>query len=245
MKNFIEDFENLKITKKYLIGYADSEGAPHRGDGKSSLWNLAIIFKHIVDDNFIVVDECFHVTQFAMPKHSRKGDVTVPLQTHFDTINYLKNLHNCDRICLCFWNAPHDSAVLDTYQQSVLDIDTVDLLLCAKEHSKNMFKSYSIEKLCKQFNISTRESVHTALGDTIRMIHILPHVGISEPSKMLPYKKSKKQYHIPKHEKNNTYYGRADLSATGQQKNDVKSPSKFRLLVSKSIDKARNKHSNK
>lgn len=179
-------FSSLKIKKRILLGYADTEGAPHRAKSSSSLWNMAVIFKYIVDDDFNVLEECFHVTHFAMPKRIEKSQVTQPLKTHMSTIEHLKDTHNCDTVCLCFWNAPHDNAVL-RYYESLSIFDTVDLLKCARDCSNNKYESYSIGALCRQFNVRSDEAIHTGLGDTIRMIKILPRVGITEPKKMSPY----------------------------------------------------------
>lgn len=186
-------FKSLSIskTKRVLIGYADTEGAPHRSDSKSSLWNMAIIFKYIVDDEFKVLEDCFHVAHFAMPKHIEKQSVSTPLKTHISAIKHLKEQHNCDDVCLCFWNAGHDNAVLG-YYDVLTHFDTVDLLKCARDVSENKYSSYSIGNLCRQFNLVTNntDSLHTALGDTIRLIKLLPRVGITNPELMLSYRKS-------------------------------------------------------
>lgn len=185
--NLLKSLSLQQQTKKrILVGFADTEGVPHRKDGSSSLWNLVVIFKYIVDEEFNQLEECMHVTHFAMPKNMDKMTVSKPLKTHISAINHIKEAHDCDDVVLGFWNAPHDNAVLN-YYDALTDFKTVDLLKIAKDCSNNKFESYSIGKLSEQFNYQTSESIHTGLGDTIRMIKILPRVGISGVYKLKPY----------------------------------------------------------
>lgn len=183
-------FETLTINKpsprRLLIGFADTEGVPHRKDSNSSLWNLVIIFKYITDENFNQLEECMHVTHFAMPKNLTKATVKKPLMTHIDAINHIKEAHDCNDVVLGFWNAPHDNAVL-RYYDALTDFKTVDLLTVARECSGNKFDSYSIGYLAKKFNYQQKEGIHTGLGDTLRMIKILPRVGISGVHKLKPF----------------------------------------------------------
>lgn len=189
-------FQSLSLNStrtRTLLAFADTEGTPHRGNGESSLWDMCIIFKHVVDGNdFKIIEDCFHVCHVSLPKNQSKKNVKSVLRHHFSTVAHLKEEHKCDNICLCFWGAPHDNAVLNYY--NVLDFDTVDLLTCARHCSDKKYDSYSIGKLCKQFNVRSDESIHTGLGDTLRMIDILPRVGIDSPEKMPPFKNHKSKH---------------------------------------------------
>lgn len=238
MNSLTTYFSSLNISKRHirtLVGYADTEGAPHRNDGKSSLWNMAIIFKHVVDNNsYKILEECFHVTHFAMPKKVDKHLVSKPFKTHLDTIDHLKKEHDCDRICLCFWNAPHDNAVL-RYYDALGNFDTVDLLRCARDNSTVKYKSFSIGDLSKEFNFKS-SSLHTGLGDTLRMIKILPKVGIESPEKMSQYinRTNTKSSTVKNVEKNNIINHTRNLptnkeTKTGRHKN----------IVANAIEKAR------
>lgn len=179
-------FQGLRLTKRTLLGYADTEGVPHRGDGSSSLWDFCIIFKHIVaEDTFEILEDCFHVCHVTLPKHQEKSKVKKTLEAHFQSISHLQVAHRCDDICLCFWNSPHDMRVLGYYDMNKF-AKTVDLLKCARARSPKKYESFSINKLCSSM-LHDGTSIHTGLGDTLRMISILPKVGISHPKCLLPY----------------------------------------------------------
>lgn len=223
MNNITQLFGKLKLSKRILVGFADTEGAPHRKDGTSSLWNLVIIFKHIVDEDFNELESCMHVTHFAMPKNLEKRTVTKPLKTHISAINHIRDEHKCDEVVLGFWNAPHDNAVLK-YYDVLTDFKTVDLLKCARECSGNKYESYSIGKLCKQFNVMSDEDIHTGLGDTLRMIKILPRVGITSVRFMKPYinQKTKSITHKNVKKKRSSNNGFSSTSKKSETTNDTR-----------------------
>lgn len=178
----------LKAPKRLLLGFADSEGAPHRGDGKSSLWDLCIIFKYVVDaDTFEILGDCFHVCHVSLPKYLTRNVVKTKLKHHFSVVQHIKEEHECQEVCIGFWNAGHDQSVLRYYD--VGGFWPLDLLKCARHHTGGLHESYNLGALCRKFNIETLESIHTGLGDTLRMIHILPRLGISEPKKMSAFVK--------------------------------------------------------
>lgn len=178
----------LKTPKRLLLGFADSEGAPHRGDGKSSLWDLCIIFKHVVDaDTFEIIEDCFHVCHVSLPKYLTRNMVKTKLKHHFSIVQHIREEHECQDVCIGFWNAGHDQSVLRYYD--VGGFWALDLLKCARHHTGGLHESYNLGALCRKFNIETPESIHTGLGDTLRMIHLLPKLGISEPKKMSAFVK--------------------------------------------------------
>lgn len=183
MNSLTKSFKSLSLSKRILLGYADSEGAPYRGDGKSSLWDLCIIFKHVVDgETFKSIEECFHVCHVSLPKYLTRSVVKSKLKHHFACVQHIKEEHSCDDICICFWNAGHDISVLKYYD--IMEFKTIDLLKCAKVHTKGKYDSYRLGDLCKRFNVTSDNPIHTSLGDTIRMINVLPYLGITAPDKM-------------------------------------------------------------
>jgi hypothetical protein len=227
-------------TKRVLVGYADTEGVPNRGDGKSSLWDMCIIFKHIVDaTDYKVLDDCFHVCHVSLPKHQEKTTVKCNLKNHFDMIEHLKEKHSCDSICLCFWNAPHDNAVLRYYD--ITRFDTVDLLACARHYSDGKHESYSITNLCRKFNTLSNSSIHTGLGDTIRMMNILPLVGITSPEKMSVFVKHNSKYITSSNTKrdNEKISCRRGQTTTVEKIKDDRGINEFKCSArSRAVDKA-------
>lgn len=178
----------MSNDRRTMLAFADSEGAPHRGKGESSLWDFCVVVKYIVSsETFDVVEKCHHTFQFSMPKYMTRSVVKTSLKTHFDAINHLRVEHGCDDICFCFWNAPHDLSVLKYYDLG--NISTVDLLAVAKEATANKYKSYSIGSLCRQFGVEMtgNPKIHSGLGDVIRMIKLLPNLNITNTRMLLPY----------------------------------------------------------
>lgn len=113
---------------KYLFGFADTEGTPHRKNAKSNLWDMAIVFKYVFNGEapWDTLEEIYHVCQFSCPKWSSMKSIGPPLASFQNSIRVLLNYHSCDRLCLCFWNAPHDRSVLRTL--GVSDLYTLDLM---------------------------------------------------------------------------------------------------------------------
>lgn len=171
-----EAFEKLSLDDKketeyrggrILIGFADTEGVPHKDQDKN-LWNISIIFKYIVDKNFRDFETIFHTCHFASQKNIGK-DAQKPLQTYFDNINMLKDHYSIDDVYLCFWNAPHDASVLRAC--GIIDLQYIDLLQWARNQIKA--ESYSIKNLFEKFKGKQElNSLHTGLGDTVRMMKI-------------------------------------------------------------------------
>jgi hypothetical protein len=182
-----------------------------------------------------------------MPKNLEKRTVTKPLKTHISAINHIRDEHRCDEVVLGFWNAPHDNAVLK-YYDVLTDFKTVDLLKCARELSWNKYESYSIGKLCKQFNVMSDEDIHTGLGDTLRMIKILPRVGITSVRFMKPYINQKTKPLIQKDVKkkrssNNGFSSTSKKSETTNDTRQTKSKAKSRSprrRSNKGVAKAKN-----
>ena len=117
---------------RYLCGFGDSEGAPHRTNSKSTLWDLSVVFTHVVDsaqDWELVESELFHVCQFTHSKWSGTCSAAVagPLRSFENSIQFLLNHYNCTHACLIFWNAPHDRAVL-THSKFSMPVFTLDLM---------------------------------------------------------------------------------------------------------------------
>lgn len=113
---------------KYLFGLADTEGAPHRKNTKSNLWDIAIVFKYVFQGEppWDTLEEVYHVCQFSCSKWSTRESIGPPLASFQNSIRHLLNHHGCERLCLCFWNAPHDRAVLKKI--GVTRVYTLDLM---------------------------------------------------------------------------------------------------------------------
>jgi hypothetical protein len=174
---------------KTIIAMADSEGAPHRGDGKSSLWDLCVLLKYIVySDTFETVEECNHTFQFSMPKYLTRNVVKNSLKVHFEALNHMRLEYGCENICFCFWNSPHDMSVLRYYDLG--NISSVDLLAVAKKATNNKYDSYKIGELCKRFNITTQTKLHSGMGDVIRMTKLLPKLNITNTEMLHPFIKN-------------------------------------------------------
>lgn len=113
---------------KYLFGLADTEGVPHRKNSKSNLWDIAIVFKYVFQGEppWDTLEETYHVCQFSCAKWSTSDSIGPPLASFQNSIRHLLKHHDCDRLCLCFWNAPHDRAVLK--KLNVAELYTLDLM---------------------------------------------------------------------------------------------------------------------
>lgn len=117
---------------RYLFGFADTEGAPHKKYSKSTLWDLSIVFRYVIDGEYKTLnDKVYHVCQFSMNQHAEKDSVRRPLKSFHSSVDHIKNHHKCDRVLLAFWNAPHDRAVLK--KSGFGDVWTVDMM---KWHGK-------------------------------------------------------------------------------------------------------------
>ena len=136
---------------RYLFGFADTEGSPNRRSSSSSLWDFNIIFKYVVENNPVwkTTEDVYHICQFSCTKWCRESNKS-PLKSFNRSINYLMDHHNCDRICLCFWNAPHDRSIFKHSGLYDSRITTLDLM---KFHGK-----------------SKLNGPHNALGDVQMML---------------------------------------------------------------------------
>ena len=154
--------------KKYLFGLADTEGVPHRAGSKSTLWDLCIIFTCVMESpTWDKVEDVYHVCQFTHSKWCGGGGVREPLASFKSTINHIKEIHGCDDIILCFWNAPHDRGVLR--RSGFGGIYTLDMMLW---HGKRKLGG-----------------THTGLGDVLEMMKFKVDPGeiikvVGEPKRL-------------------------------------------------------------
>lgn len=117
---------------RYLFGFADTEGAPHKKFSKSNLWDLSIVFRYVIDGQYRTIDpNIYHVCQFSMNQHAEKNSVQRPLKSFRSSVDHIKKHHQCDRVLLAFWNDSHDRAVLK--KSGFGDVWTVDMM---KWHGK-------------------------------------------------------------------------------------------------------------
>lgn len=158
---------------KRLIGYADTEGT---GFGTSELWDASFVFKHIVDDEKHLED-VFHVTHLSISKKAEKSDVKDSLKSYFNTIEYIKDMHECDSVHVGFWHAGHDMSVFKRYGVKS-PFEPFDLLTLARRKKKDEISSFNIGNLCDHYNITVEQKVHTGLGDVLRMTKLLPRLDI-------------------------------------------------------------------
>jgi len=140
---------------KYLFGFADTEGVPNRKNSKSNIWDMAIVFKYVFNGEppWDTREEIFHICQFSCPKWSPMKSIGAPLASFQNSIRVLLHYHSCDRLCLCFWNAPHDRSVLRTV--GVSDLYTLDLM--------------------QAIGKSKLDGPHFALGDVHKMLEFNMH----------------------------------------------------------------------
>ena len=172
---------------KILLGYADTEGTPHKKSNDSELWNVVIVFKYIIyDDNEEKPEEIFNVAHLSLNKRADKKDVTDSLKTHFGAIEFIRKMYECEQVRVGFWGASHDMAVLNSYNlEDICPFIPIDLLCMARSLNKDNdeIKSYNIGKLCEHFGVGVddQHKVHTGLGDVLRMIQLFPHLGMNDP----------------------------------------------------------------
>lgn len=194
------EFEKLSLEDddgdKILIGFADTEGVPHK-DESSNIWNICIIFKYVTDKHLKNVESIFHTCHFASQKKIGK-EAQKPLDTYFENLKSLKDHYSAKEVFLCFWNAPHDAAVLNAC--GITDLQYIDLLKWARDEIVS--ESYSIDSLFTKFRgRGELNSLHTGLGDTVRMIKICEHV---KKEKQLSDKEMLKQFFKYKYKRNIT-----------------------------------------
>lgn len=186
-----ELFQKLSIRtattppqRRVLLGFSDTEGTPHRKNSTSSLHDLVILFRYVVDaKTFDIIETVDYMSHVALPKNVKDTKaVKGVLKTHFDAIKYFSKRADCESVCIGYWNAPHDKAVLRHYIDE-LPFQTVDLLHVARQ-LKPGYKSYSLSHIAREHKIK----VHTALGDTLRLIQVLEKLQL-EPSLFLSFVK--------------------------------------------------------
>jgi hypothetical protein len=190
---------------KIVIGYCDTEGTPHVRSNESELWNVAIVFKHVVDTEGVVKpQDIFHVTHLSLNKKAKRSDIKKPLGVHFKAIEFIKETYDAGNVHVGFWGAGHDMAVLKSYGQPIPFIP-FDLLSIAKRINKdNGLQSYNIGNLCNHFGVHGKIRIHTGLGDVLRTIDLLPYLGIST-SDLLVIDKTKTTVNAKhKHNEKNT-----------------------------------------
>lgn len=169
------------MTKRFLIGFADTEGTPNRKNSKSSLWNMFVIFRFVVYGKKAL--STFHTSNLSLPKHlGDKNDVLAPLDTFNSSLNFIKHMYKVDEIYIFFWNAPHDKGVLRHYNDE-LGFKALDLLHWARQFKTihdPPISSFSLNKLNDRFNNQDSFSwskQHTALGDTLTMMSLLSPIS--------------------------------------------------------------------
>lgn len=150
----------------YLVGFCDTEGVPHRKNSKSSLWDMSIVFKYVVSEEFKLKKQIFHLLQFSHTQHAPKTSVKKPLGNFIQATGYLLQHYSCQHLCLCFWNTPHDKAVLRYYNWELSH--TVDVMKLLKEK----VPKGTCLKLDKQ-EVSVDIPAHSALGDALRISAIV------------------------------------------------------------------------
>ena len=169
--------------KRILIGYADTEGTPHKKNTTSELWNVAIVFKYVIDPNE-KPEEIFNVAHLSLNKRAEKKDVKDSLKTHFGAIEFIRKMYDCDEVRVGFWGAGHDMAVLNSYKLgNICPFIPVDLLSIARSKNDDV-ESFNIGKLCDKFGVDVdkEHKVHTGLGDVLRMIQLFPFLGMDDPN---------------------------------------------------------------
>lgn len=159
-----------------LVGYGDTEGTPHNPSNDSELWNMYIVFKHVIHDDDDV-QQIFHVTHLSINKNADKKQIRPALSTHYSCIQNLKDFYNCDDVRVGFWGASHDIAVLNSYDVKH-DIQALDLLAVVRNSNVDD-GPYNIGRMCVKHNIVDVDAhIHTALGDVLRMVKLLEKLGV-------------------------------------------------------------------
>lgn len=152
---------------RFMIAYSDTEGVPQRPRG--TLWNLSVLFKHVVDESFNVIEDVLHVNHIVLDKQQTKKDIKRYLDIFMLTNDKIMKLHGCSQYYLCFWNASHDRAVLKHYD---IQMNTIDLLSCARRFTNNKHKSYALGNLCKEYGLVSKHT-HTAYVDSALMMNLV------------------------------------------------------------------------
>lgn len=174
------------MKKSFIVGFADTEGTPHRKGSKSSLWNMFVVLRFVVRHS--KATSIFHTSNLSLPKNlSEKEDVVIPLETFNSSLRFLKHFYDVNDLYIFFWNAPHDNAVLKHYHDD-LEFKPIDLLKWARGFGAvhdPPISSFSLPKLKTRFTIEGQHTPHTALGDTLTMMAILPLISKIEDEGLL------------------------------------------------------------
>lgn len=164
MNKLLSAFQRLRVSpitsRRILIGYADTEGAPHRKVNGNAIWNMNIIFRHVIDESGKELERVYHCNHIILSKNHDKKDIVKSWKVFNGVNDDIMNEHDCDQYILVFWNAPHDRAVLKTYD---IEYHTIDALRRFKEMNSK-YKSYKLAHICKSNKINVNPN-HTAFFD--------------------------------------------------------------------------------
>lgn len=215
------------MKKRFLLAFADTEGMARK---KSNLWNALVAVRYVVDvegNQVSSINKVFHSSHLCVEQHFAHENVKKPLNCFFEHFNYLKKFYCCDKIMVCFWNAPHDKRVLSFYSQK-LPFECVDLLKYAREFKTKHeppIESFALDKLIKRFKLDVNGKTHTALGDTINMLQILPKLTLIDDENEIILSilnsKSCRPFMNNKDEKNFVERKLSFMSSTKVCKNDI------------------------
>jgi len=168
-------FRHLRIsTKRVLIAQGDTEGCSYRSKNGNGLWNMNIIFRHVVDEKtFENVKQIYHVNHIVLDnKHQTKPNVKKSWKI-FNAVNDdLMKMYDCESLILCFWNAPHDRAVLKQYG---IHYEMIDLLRYMRVNVP--LSSYTLRNVCKHYKIQALPT-HTAYSDSKAQMLLLDSMNI-------------------------------------------------------------------
>lgn len=173
---------------RFLIGFADTEGMPNNSRCRSSLWNLYIMFRYIVDtrgEGAPVVTKTLHSTHLSIEQRCDEDEVKKPLKCHMSSLDYLKYANNVDELLVCFWNAPHDRRVIRHYEvpESFKYIDLLPWARRFRYKHDPPIDSFSLKNLTMRFSEGdltgehSWNKAHTSLGDVLTMMDMLPRVS--------------------------------------------------------------------
>lgn len=171
--------------KSYLVGFADTEGAPHRSD-KSNLWEFACVIDHIYyTDGEIKKLHSPIIFNVSTDKNASRTRKTHQHITNvISHINHIKTMYEVDDILLLFWGAGHDQAALKKcFGDKPLPFCIQDLLTIARSTCGKRFTSYSLENVFQASKNASDNTVslfsqHSALGDTFRLQSIFWNLGL-------------------------------------------------------------------
>lgn len=175
MNALLNAFRTLRVSpiehqrRRILIGYADTEGAPHRKTNGNSIWNMSILFRHVVNaDDFEEVQKVYHSNHIVLSKNHEKKIIKKTWNIFNQVNEDIMNECECESYILVFWNAPHDKAVLKHYG---IEYETVDALpLFKKKHPK--FKSYTLSHVCQSKQINVKPN-HTGYFDSKALMQLM------------------------------------------------------------------------